>query len=232
MDKLPVSLLVCGVGYLIGSFPTGYLLAKARGVDIQSVGSRSIGATNVARNLGAVNGVIVLVVDALKGVVAILVGLITSGSSLKLFFAGDAGVLLPGVFAGAAAVVGHNFPVWLKFHGGKGVATTAGIAFFLWPKISVFAFVIWIASFLFSQCVSVASITAAVSLPIWFFIWAGQSERGDWNALGFLLSQFIVTIFLALLIIFRHHENIRRLMAGTEPKFRFKGRAAAPKSKS
>ena len=191
-------------GYLLGSIPTGYLVARARGLDIRSVGSGNIGATNVMRVLGKPIGIVVLLADALKG------GLATG--LLPLFAARWAGnaASWPAeglqILAGVSAILGHNYTCWLRFKGGKGVATSAGVLVVLMPKAFAVCLAVWLVVFAFSRIVSLASIAAAVALPI--------------ALLATSRSVTLVTVgaTLGALAIYRHRSNIQRLLAGTEPR--------------
>jgi acyl phosphate:glycerol-3-phosphate acyltransferase len=182
-------------GYLAGSIPTGYWLVRlVRGIDIRRVGSRSIGATNVWRVTGWKVGVPTIVADAAKGLVPALVA--------SLLIDDVAGVL-----AGFAAMVGHARPVFLKFErGGKAVATTAGMMVGLAPLVAAGALIVWFVTFLVARYVSVASIAAALSLPVFAF------------ALAESWPVRVVTLAAAGAIVFLHRENIRRLFAHREPR--------------
>jgi len=196
-------ILVVLIAYLLGSIPTGFLVAKARGVDIRSVGSGNIGATNVFRILGKTAGAIVLLVDAAKGWLAVfVVARLVSG-----WFYPDAGPLAREWFslcAGIAAILGHNYTCWLHFKGGKGIATSAGVLVALVPGPLLIILGIWIVVFALSRYVSLASISAAFALP--FAAWV----------LGASTNIIIVTATLAALAIYKHKANIQRLLKGTE----------------
>jgi acyl phosphate:glycerol-3-phosphate acyltransferase len=187
--------------YLLGSIPTGFLVAKAKGVDIRAVGSGNMGATNVFRVLGRTAGTIVLLVDALKGYAA---AAWVCGGLLEMFNVPAADVETHRVVAGIGAVLGHNYTCWLKFKGGKGIATSAGVYIALAPLAVIIALAAWIVFALLTRYVSVASIAAAVALPaaVWF--------TKDSVLLG------IVTTALGALAIFKHKKNIQRLLDGTE----------------
>jgi glycerol-3-phosphate acyltransferase PlsY len=191
-------------GYLLGSIPTGYLAGRARGIDIRTVGSGNMGATNVFRTLGKTAGVIVLVVDGLKGYAA-CVWLCDGVLTLMKLPTTDAGLYR--IIAGIAAVLGHNFTCWLKFKGGKGIATSAGVYFALAPLAVSVALGAWIIVFALSRYVSVASIAAAVALPA--TVWLMPDS----------LTLRIVTTALGLLAIVKHKSNIERLFSGTERRF-------------
>ncbi|MCX6916334.1 MAG: glycerol-3-phosphate 1-O-acyltransferase PlsY [Verrucomicrobia bacterium] len=191
------------IAYLLGSIPTGFLVAKARGVDIRTVGSGNIGATNVFRILGKAAGVFVLVVDAAKGwLVVFVVAKLVSG-----WFYPEAGSPALEWFrlcAGIAAILGHNYTCWLHFKGGKGIATSAGVLVALVPKPLLVVLAIWIIVFALSRYVSLASVLAAFSLP--FAAWAFGETR----------TIIFVTAALAALAIYKHKANIQRLINGTE----------------
>jgi glycerol-3-phosphate acyltransferase PlsY len=216
-------ILIALVAYLLGSIPTGYLVAKAKGIDIRSVGSGNIGATNAMRVLGKPLGIFVLLMDALKGFASVwLAGFIARqlNDALPNVFT-DAALADPttrlnlAVTAGLFAVLGHNYTCWLKFKGGKGIATTAGVYFALAPLAVSIALGVWIVLFVATRYVSIASIAAAVALPT--AVWLTQAN----------LLLGMVTTALGVLAIYKHKSNIQRLMAGTENRIQFgKGKAA------
>lgn len=196
-------ILVVLIAYLLGSIPTGFLVAKARGVDIRSVGSGNIGATNVFRVLGKSAGAFVLLADAAKGWLAVfLVAKLVAG-----WFFPEAGPLSREWFrlcAGIAAILGHNYTCWLHFKGGKGIATSAGVLVALvWLPLLIILGV-WVVVFAASRYVSLASICASFVLPFaaWF---TGKN-----------LATVIVMASLAVLAIYKHKANIQRLLKGTE----------------
>jgi len=205
------------VAYLLGSIPTGFLVAKARGVDIRTVGSGNIGATNVFRILGKPAGIFVLLMDALKGfaAVALVVNFYHElNDVLPNLFAVE-GITNPqvrtgfGIVAGLFAVLGHNYTCWLRFKGGKGIATTAGVFAALAPLAVLVALVSWIVMFLLTRYVSLGSIAAAVALPT--AVWLTK----DSVTLG------VMTTGIGLLAILKHRANIQRLLAGTEHRISF-----------
>ncbi|HNR70016.1 MAG TPA: glycerol-3-phosphate 1-O-acyltransferase PlsY [Verrucomicrobiota bacterium] len=200
------------IAYLLGSIPTGYLVAKARGVDIRTVGSGNIGATNVFRILGTPAGVFVLLADAAKGWAAVFFvaqllwgacGAAAGGQTLEWFRLG----------AGVAAILGHNYTCWLRFKGGKGIATSAGVLLALVPMALLIALGVWIVVFALSRYVSLASICAAIALPF------AAGWRGESKTLTVVISA------LAVLAIYKHKGNIQRLLNGTENRI---GRRAPP----
>ncbi|HLY43855.1 MAG TPA: glycerol-3-phosphate 1-O-acyltransferase PlsY [Terracidiphilus sp.] len=200
-----VFLLVALVAYLLGSIPTGYLLMRVfRHQDIRTIGSGNIGATNVLRSGARGLGAATFVLDVLKGAAA--VGL---GAFSTTFLCGASPRNLEAL-AAVCAVVGHMFPVWLRFKGGKGVATGFGVFLVAAPWAALAAITLFALVLAASRYVSLASILGAASFPVfaWFLV------HGDRPAF-FIAAQVIV----ALLIIAKHHANIRRLIAGTENRF-------------
>lgn len=194
------------VSYLVGSIPTGLILSRATGVDIRKSGSGNIGATNVTRLLGKKLGVLTLVGDVLKAVVPML-GiywyLVHSGlqiSAEELDFA----VTL----CGGAAFLGHLFPVYLKFKGGKGVATALGVFLVLEPLAVFISFCLFAAVVFFSGFVSVGSLVVSALMTLWVWLLGGSPNH------VFLAS------FIAVLIWFKHLDNITRLLAGTEKSWK------------
>lgn len=189
------------LSYLLGSIPTGFLVAKAMGVDIRSVGSGNIGATNVFRILGKGAGIFVLTADAMKGVlaVAVLAPAVERMASWTAPLAGNLSAL-----AGICAILGHNYTCWLRFKGGKGIATTAGVFAALAPAAFAIALATWLVVFAVSRYVSLASIVAAVALPL--AVWL--------TGHGALLIG--VSTALGALAIYKHKANIDRLRVGTE----------------
>src|SRR5215472_1914172 len=158
--------------YLLGSIPSGYLAGRLVGIDIRKTGSGNIGATNVTRTLGKGYGYPVFVVDFLKGLAAVRLSIFVARQTQ---FAGT-WLELIGIMAAVACVIGHAFPVWLQFKGGKGVATSAGALFGLLPLATLVGAVVWLIAFKLTRFVSVASITAAMLLPIVIFIMLRRSE--------------------------------------------------------
>jgi glycerol-3-phosphate acyltransferase PlsY len=200
MPATPEILAALGA-FLLGSVPTGYLVARARGVDIRQHGSGNIGATNVFRTLGKPLGIFVFVVDALKGFVAVFAASQLAG-----------GGAWPPIIAAVAVIAGHNYTPWLGFRGGKGIATSAGVLLALMPLAVAMIAAVWAVVFFTTRYVSLASISASAALPLsvctlWF---AGCGGSGP--LLGF-------SIVISTLAIWRHRSNIRRLRDGTEPRF-------------
>jgi acyl phosphate:glycerol-3-phosphate acyltransferase len=202
---LQTLLVIAALSYLLGSIPFGYLLVRIfRGEDVRHSGSGNIGATNVSRK-SPLLGVATLVLDALKGSAAVALAYRLSGGM-------TAGVRPIQAMAMAAlfAVLGHMFPVWLKFHGGKGVATGLGSFIVIAPKAVLIAVGIFLAVVAISRYVSLGSILAVASFPVLVY---GMRAYGDNTmALAYITAA-------SLLIIVKHHENIRRMLAGTESQF-------------
>jgi glycerol-3-phosphate acyltransferase PlsY len=202
---------VAGAGYLLGSIPFGFLVGKAKGIDIRSVGSGNIGATNVLRTLGKPAGILVLVMDGLKGFAAAawLVDLVMG----LLAIAADQAEFLR-MAGGFSAILGHNYTCWLKFRGGKGIATSAGVLAALVPGPLLIIAAVWLALTLLSGYVSLGSIAASLALP--FASWAtGEST-----------TMIVVTSAMAALAIYKHRTNIQRLLSGTESRLRLKKKEA------
>ena len=200
--------------YLLGSIPTGYLVAKAKGVDIRSVGSGNIGATNVFRILGKPAGIFVLLVDALKGFAAVVLvpGLVlklphttvTSAVELEIYFAILERLT---IIAGISAILGHNYTCWLKFKGGKGIATTAGVLIALTPVAFLIVLSIFILVAVTTRYISLASIIACFCLP--FAVWILHGNN----------TMIVITAIFGALGIYKHKANIKRLLNGTENRF-------------
>jgi glycerol-3-phosphate acyltransferase PlsY len=194
---------------LVGSIPFGYLIVRLKeGADVRATGSGGTGATNVSRRAGKAAGIGTLILDALKGAAAVLIARALVHSS----GADQSGDLVAA--AAMAAIVGHIFPVWLRFRGGKGVATGVGIFLVLSPLAVLGAGIIFSVVFLLTRYVSLSSMTAAATLPV--FVWL--PDRFVWpGAARPLLTAAIVG---AGLIVYAHRENVSRLLSGTESKFR------------
>lgn len=197
--------------YLLGGVPFGLLLGKFRGVDIRTVGSRNIGATNLTRALGRSWGVAAFLLDFLKGLLPVL------ATALLLDLLPEPVPNLHPVhaqiLAGLAAVLGHVFPIYLRFRGGKGVATSFGVMAGLLPVAALISGGAWVGMFLATRIVSVASIVAAVLFPISVLLLYRERQPEEYFALEGL------AIAAALLILVRHHANVRRLLTGKERRF-------------
>jgi glycerol-3-phosphate acyltransferase PlsY len=194
------SLLVLVIAYLIGSIPFGYLIVRTKeGGDIRQTGSGGTGATNVSRRAGKVAGVLTLLLDAAKGAAAVLIAQNVSGSAWVK------------AAAAIAVIVGHIFPVWLGFRGGKGVATGVGVFLVLAPMALLCAGVVFVSIVFFTRYVSLGSIMAAALIPL--LVWLQNVFIEPFADLRPLLAAAVVG---ALLIIFAHRGNIQRLARGTE----------------
>ena len=198
--------------YLLGSVPFGLLIAKAHGKDLRAIGSGNIGATNVSRALGKKWGYFCFLLDVLKGLIPML-------AAGKVVHSEPGNIELSMWLAvGCAAILGHIFPVYIGFKGGKGVATSFGVALGLWPYFticSVMAFVIWAGVVLVWRYVSLASIAASVAFPSMLFLAIVLTPGWDIAKLWPLL---IAAIVIPVVVILLHRENIKRLIAGTENK--------------
>lgn len=206
---MAIYFIVPFVAYLLGSIPFGYLLLRVfRGTDVRNTGSGNIGATNVARSAPGL-GVLTLILDAAKGFAAVI-------GAMWLAASGLLGLPNPALLAALAAVfaiLGHVFPVWLKFKGGKGVATGVGSFLALAPKAVLVVLVIFAAVVMAFRYISLGSIVATAAFPVFAYVLNGQSVTP-----GVLAAM----VGAAALIILKHHQNIRRLMAGTEHRFSLK----------
>ncbi len=211
--------------YLLGSIPFGLLIAKAHGKDLRSIGSGNIGATNVSRALGRKWAYVCFVLDVLKGMVPMLATLSftrplsTPSQTEKVI------LLWLWLVVGCAAILGHIFPIYVKFRGGKGVATSFGVALGLWPYYTIcasFAIAIWVVVVLIWRYVSLASIAASVTFPIVLILAIILKPGWDFVSLWPLL---IAATAIPLMVIIRHRENIKKLLAGTESKI-LKGKSS------
>jgi glycerol-3-phosphate acyltransferase PlsY len=204
---LTFAVVVMG-SYLLGSIPFGYLAGRIAGIDIRNCGSGNVGATNVIRTLGKGYGYPVFVADFLKGFIAVKMSLLIATrlqpgwNSPEMF----------GILAAISSVVGHSFPLWLRFKGGKGVATSAGALLGLAPVAALVGAAIWILTFGLTRYVSVASIAAAAALPFVILITTWLSGTAG-------KSLFYSSVWLAAVVIWRHRSNLSRLVRGTEPRF-------------
>jgi glycerol-3-phosphate acyltransferase PlsY len=208
------NLIVCVVGYFVGGIPFGLLIGKSRDIDIRDHGSGNIGATNVLRTLGKRLGYLCFGLDVLKGMVPVLIA-----CRIARLQEWPHQNLTP-VFAVFAVVAGHVWCPFLKFKGGKGVATSAGGILAVAPLPTACSLVIWYLVFCIWRYVSLASIVAAALLPVAAVIIARAVPR-----MAMERPTLLLLIVLALLIIIKHRANIKRLLAGTENRFAEKGSA-------
>ena len=197
--------LVVLISYLLGSIPFGYIAGRFAGVDVRHHGSGNIGATNVLRVLGKPWGFAVFFADACKGFLAVQLAFLIVAARLDLQPYADFYAIL----AAASCVAGHSFPIWLKFKGGKGVATSAGALFGVVPIAAVSIFIVWLAVFFLTRYVSVASILAALTLPVVVAMLKGTHGS----------AVFYFSIAMTALVVWRHRSNISRLLNGTEQRF-------------
>lgn len=210
---MPVVLLALGA-YLLGAIPFGLLIGQARGVDIREHGSRNIGATNAGRVLGRKWGYLCLILDVLKGLAPAL-----AARFVLLEEPVDSAMLLCWILVGVAAVLGHMLPVYLKFRGGKGVATTVGVALGIFPYYTVAmvaALVLYAIVRFATGMVSLGSLTIAVAFPVAFFVYVGFRQEVSLSVYWPLAA---VAVLLGLMIIVRHRSNITRLLRGEELRF-------------
>jgi len=225
------------IAFVAGSIPFGLLIARAKGVDIRAHGSGNIGATNVLRTIGKPFGIACLILDLLKGLLPTLLAISLvrfagSHSPMAIPALAKFGVELPAdrqwlaqtihVLTGVAAILGHNYSPFARFRGGKGIATSAGVLVALMPAGAVLILLVWIILVVTTRYVSVASIGAAVSLPLltlfgsWYH---GKLAAGTWNR-----PLLLFAIFAAAMAVWRHRSNIRNLRDGTEHRFTPKSR--------
>ena len=197
--EIILNLLILFLGYLFGSFPSGYLAGKiAKGIDIRSLGSGSTGAANVLRHIGKRAAITVFLLDVFKGVISILLA--------KYFLLNDSWQ----VAIGLSTLIGHIWPVWLNWRGGKAVATGLGIFLGLSWQVGLATLGVFILMITLFRIVSLASVSAALALPFIMFI----SFKTSSISLPFL----VISLLAMTLVIWRHRENILRLMKGKEPK--------------
>ena len=216
MLTIPQMCLTASVGYFVGSLSFAILVARSRGVDIRSVGSGNPGATNVKRALGRGAGNLVFLLDFLKGFLPALWPM--------LVFANDSGLL--SILGLTGAILGHSFPVYYGFKGGKGVATTMGGLLAVMPVVMLIGVLSWVVVFYTIRLVSVASIAFGLALPL--AGWGLQAWKPGWfvnilnNGSGDHQSELVFALLISLLILVRHRTNIVRLLRGEELSFKKK----------
>jgi glycerol-3-phosphate acyltransferase PlsY len=192
------------IAYLLGSIPFGFLVVKARGSDIRETGSGNIGAANVARHAGAVAGILTLLLDAGKGYLAVWIASRWTHNDVRWVMC-----------AALLAVIGHMFPVWLRFNGGKGVATGLGVFLPICATAVLAGVVLWLVVVAFWRYSSLGSILAAVALPVFVhLLYAPRHAPPPAVTVG--------TILISILVLVKHRPNIERLIAGTEPRLKFR----------
>jgi glycerol-3-phosphate acyltransferase PlsY len=204
--------------YLLGSIPFGLIIAKAHGKDLRSIGSGNIGATNVARALGRKWAYLCFILDVMKGLLPMLAMQLFNTSIFTASYDEQAVVFLLWLMIGCAAILGHIFPIYLKFKGGKGVATSLGVALGLWPYYTIcasFAIIMWTAVVLVWRYVSLASIIASISFPLILIL--AIIITPDWEFVN-LWPLLMAAVAIPVMVIVRHRKNIKRLIEGTESK--------------
>jgi len=194
------SFICVGISYLVGAIPFGLLLSRSSGVDIRSQGSGNIGATNVARLLGKKIGILTLLLDVSKGFLPMFVTALVIGEG--------PGRNLSLTLSGAATVIGHMYPVYLGFNGGKGVATGLGVFLFMAPLSVLYSLILFILAVGLSGFVSLGSLLASAAIPLWLFF---LGEAG-WKIL--------LSFFIAVMIWLKHIPNIKRLLSATEKSWK------------
>ncbi len=192
MDEIIVVLILI-IGFFLGSIPFGIIVAKLKGVDLKKVGSGNIGATNVLRSMGKGSALITLLGDLFKGTLAVFLG-------RKL----DVGTFYEGL-AGISAILGHNFSIFLRFKGGKGVATSLGVLIIYAPQAALITMIIWLVVVIFTRYSSLGALVSFSFLPLNILLFETEDK-------------FMVAFLITILIFIRHKDNIKRLMRGTERK--------------
>lgn len=235
------------IAFLLGSIPFGLFIARANGIDIRCHGSGNIGATNVLRVVGKKYGITCLILDALKGFIPVVIALNLvqiEGRRVGIpvpFLDGFAGDPLPAarqtlgqsihVLTALAAILGHNYSPWVGFKGGKGIATSAGVLLALMPFAVVLLLGVWLLTFAATRYVSVASIVAAVALPVLTHVGARVHKGPDglslWEAGTWNKPLFVFSVVIAVLAVWKHRANIQRLINGTENRFERKKKSAS-----
>ena len=193
------------VSYLLGSIPTAFLVGKWRGIDIREQGSGNVGATNVFRVMGKKFGTLVLAVDILKGFLVTFWVAASQHPNVSTI-----SLVQSQLAAGLCAIAGHAWPIWLGFRGGKGVATSCGVFLGIYPNAVLLSLLVWVVCALMSRYVSLSSIIAALSFPIFLFLF--YRSRTD-----FALS-FVISLLLFSFILYTRRANVKRLVNGAEHK--------------
>lgn len=206
--------------YMAGSLPFGFWIARMRGIDIRQHGSGNIGATNIFRVLGAPTGIMVFLLDVMKGFTPVAIGKAIIEIKIKFIqpaFIEPASnhqlISTACVLFALAAVIGHNYTFWLGFKGGKGIATSAGVMLAFMPWVFTGSLIIWVLVFSLSRYVALASMAAALAIPLQIFILAMI------DGAPVSIPKLCFGIFAAIMAIWRHRSNIRRIMAGKELRF-------------
>lgn len=221
LDMKPRQRVTCllPVAYMLGSVPFGLVVGRLKGVDLLSHGSKNIGATNAGRLLGRKYFFIVFLLDMLKGLLPMLAAGLLLSDQLEKHGKLNFHQNIMWLAVGFAAIIGHMFSAFLKFRGGKGIATSAGVIMGLFPYFTlpgIGMFLVWYVTFKLFRYVSLASMVAAITFPLFYAgigIWQGWPLTGDQLPLG------IFTVIVTGLIIYKHRSNIRRLIQGKEPHY-------------
>ena len=216
------AIVAIAFAYLLGSVPFGLVLARTQGVDLRSVGSGNIGATNVSRALGKKWGYACFALDVLKGLVPMLLALGLIRPRMMAAGLGEIRFIMLWLGAGCSAILGHIFPVYVGFRGGKGVATSFGVALGLWPYYTVcalIALVIWVAIVLKSRYVSLASMLASATFPVLLTLFILALKAWTLHQLWPLV---VIAMAIPCVVLIRHRENVERLKQGTENKIKGK----------
>ena len=208
-----IRLLCLIVGYFFGAFQTAYFYGKMHGIDIRTMGSGNAGTTNTLRVLGTKAGMIVLVGDVLKTVLAIA---FTRFCILPNFVIGDAEYLYV-LYTAAGAILGHNFPFYMQFKGGKGIASTFGLMLSFHPMFSIVCLVLFLSIFMTTHYVSLGSLVIYAGFVIQMIL-MGQTGRLGNISQPVLNEMYVIAFFLLLMAYWKHRENINRLLTGTERK--------------
>lgn len=182
------------MSFLMGSIPVGLIIAKVKGVDLRKVGSGNIGATNVLRTMGKVPALITLAGDTLKGFIPVVIS--------NYFLAGSLHIGIIGI----VAILGHDFSLFLRFRGGKGVATSIGVLLAYSPIVAILTVLLWIVVVFMSRYSSMGAIVSFILLPLNIYVFDYSYEK------------FVISIFITILLLFKHRGNIGRLLTGQEPK--------------
>ena len=198
------------IGYILGLFQTGYIIGRLNGIDIRSVGSKNAGTTNTLRALGAKAGALTLLGDALKSLLAIIICRLIFKDSCSDY------IVLVALYAGLGAILGHNFPFYLKFNGGKGIACTAGIVISFGLIPTLIGIVVFFSTFFITHFVSLCSLVLYTAIMILTVI---AGECGIIGLTGNYKYEAYIIVFIMMVMAFvRHKENIKRLVSGTERK--------------
>jgi acyl phosphate:glycerol-3-phosphate acyltransferase len=208
MSAFLPAILIFVVAYLLGSIPFGLIVARSQGIDIRAHGSGNIGATNVWRTLGKKWGLLTFFCDAAKGWLAVVCAFLVAGHFPNAF----RDQTFAGIIGAVGCILGHNFPVWLSFKGGKGVATSLGVIIGMMPLASLIVFALWGVIFKTTRYVSLASIVAALLLPVVVLALLSIGQIHGWG-------NFYFACAAGILVIWRHRPNISRLINGTESRF-------------